>query len=565
MLKNSRIWSILTLALCLIPVSSGKASSLTHQAKTSFNARPQLFLTLVIDQFRSDTLPKFRERLLPAMNAKGEVGGFRYLMEKGAYFPYAQHDVLQAMTGPGHASILTGSLPYMNGIGSNDWYDDIKRDRTYCVEDPNFSTIGAEKEKPHMGTSPRNLIGTTIGDELKNAGFASKVITIALKDRAAILLGGHRADGAFWMDKSGKRWVSSTFYFPDQKLPAWVDSVNKSLTQEEGTAFTWSAGGQGSGLSLKDSMALQDSWNQRIGKEFPHRLKKASAEALSSPWGVTATLDLVKAALRSESLGQDSIPDVLGVSFSTHDYIAHAFGPNSREAEEIFLSEDRAISELLNTIQKTVPGGLSNVTIALTADHGGPQNPDWLASHRVPAGRIDEAALTQRLESSLTKKFGKPKDAASWIGYNADFAWFLDPNAVKKSGETTEIIEEVLRSELQKEPGALAVITATDVRDGKLPAGRHERQIRNTWIPGRAGDVMLIPKPNFMPTGDTVTHLTGHNYDTTVPLILAGKGIHAGTFASPVRVIDLAPTASWILGVTPPALSEGRILEEALR
>jgi len=569
-MKLLRPWPpalIVTLVLLTLgPLGSATDGAMPSGApKKSFNVRPRLFVTLVIDQFRSDTLPKFHDRLLPARDSQGRAGGFRYLIEKGAYFPYSQHDLIQAMTGPGHASVLTGSLPYLNQIVANDWYDDIKQDRMYCVEDSSHQLIGAVKEKPHAGTSPKNLQGSTVGDELKAAGYEpSKVISIALKDRAAILMGGHRADAAIWMDKSGKKWISSTFYFPDKQLPQWVQKENEKLSKTEGDAFTWKAQGPGSGLSLKDPMVLKDAWNQRIGLQFPHALKKSTPEALSSPWGVEATLELALAALNSQKLGQDKITDILAVSFSTHDYIAHAFGPNSREAEEIFVAEDLAIARLIRAIEEKVPGGLNEVTFALTADHGGPQNPDWLASQRMPAGRIDEAKLTEQLEAHLVDAFGKPKGADRWIAYGVDFGWHLNPRALEKSGRPLEELEERLRARLLKEQGTLDVVTSTDVRLGRL-AGRHHRQAKNTWVFGKSPDVLMIPRANFMPTGDTVTHLTGHAYDTTVPLVLTGKGVQAGTFASPARVVDLAPTASWLLGITPPALSEGRVLEEALK
>jgi len=534
--------------------------------KSSFSTRPRLIVSLVIDQFRADTLARFQDRLLPVRKPNGAPGGLRYLMEKGAYFPYTKYEIMQSMTGPGHATILTGSYPYQNGIPANDWYDDIKKDRIYCTEDPAHKTIGAEEEKPHLGTSPRNLNGTTVGDELKNAGFAgSQVISIALKDRAAILMGGHRADGAFWMDKSGKRWVSSTFYFPDGKIPSWVRSVNESLAKMQGSAFTWNAQGPGNGLSLEDPMMLKDAWNQKIGPAFPHNLKKSTPEALASPWGVEATLELALAALKAGKLGSDSAPDLLTLSFSTHDYVAHAFGPNAREVEEITLAEDRAISELITAVEKSVPGGLNEVVFTLTADHGGPNNPDWLAKNRVPAGRIDESAISKRLEGALTQEFGKPKGAEKWIAYTVDFAWYLDPDAARQSGVKKQKLEDAIRRELLKEPGAAHVITATDITEGRLPPGQHESQIRRTWHRGRNPSVLLIPKPYFMPTDDTATHLTGYTYDSTVPLILSGKGIAAGTRASASRVVDLAPTLSWLLGILPPALSEGRVLDEALK
>lgn len=147
---------------------------------TGIPARPKLVVALVIDQFRADYLLRFSDRFLPAKGKGDEVGGFRYLMTQGAYFPMAEYSLLQSMTCPGHATILTGSLPYQNGIPANAWNNSENGSYVYCAEDSKHQTVGAAKFD-HAGTSPRNLIGTTVGDELKNAGFPSRVVTIALK------------------------------------------------------------------------------------------------------------------------------------------------------------------------------------------------------------------------------------------------------------------------------------------------------------------------------------------------------------------------------------------------
>ncbi|MGZ3807769.1 MAG: alkaline phosphatase family protein, partial [Bacteriovorax sp.] len=140
--------------------------------------KPKLIVVLIIDQFRADYLTRFKERFLPVKNASGAVGGFNYLMSQGAYFPYAQYDILQSMTGPGHASVLTGSYPYQSGIPINDWYDSKSGKNIYCVEDEGTTIVGAPENKDLPGMSPKNLMGSTVGDELKNAGYPSKVISI---------------------------------------------------------------------------------------------------------------------------------------------------------------------------------------------------------------------------------------------------------------------------------------------------------------------------------------------------------------------------------------------------
>jgi hypothetical protein len=189
----------------------------------SFLSRPKLTLVLVIDQFRADYLTRFASRFLPSSGKNGEVGGFKYLMSKGAYFPQAKYDVLENMTCPGHATILTGSYPYLSGIVLNEWYDRSLGRMIYCVDDGDSPLVGSDLKGAESGVSPKNLVGTTVGDELKNSGRPSKIISIALKDRAAILLGGHRADLAVWLS-SNYRWVSSRYYVKDKELPRWIET-----------------------------------------------------------------------------------------------------------------------------------------------------------------------------------------------------------------------------------------------------------------------------------------------------------------------------------------------------
>ena len=278
------------------------------------------------------------------------------------------------------------------------------------------------------------------------------------------------------------------------------------------------------------------------------------------------TLDAAVAAIDALELGRDAIPDLLAFSLSSHDYIGHAFGPNSRESEEITVAEDRQLARLFNLLAEKIPGGLDEVTIVLTADHGAPANPDWLRSKGLPAGRFEETKITERLEKAFIRLAGKPRAGGpKWIVQNGDLDWYFNRQAIAKSGKPATAFEELARKELAGEEGTLFVLSATDVRNGRVPAGAMGERVKNTWFTGRHPDVFVIPKPFYMAEGDTVTHLTSWTYDRMVPLILLGKGIRRGTHAEEARVIDIAPTLSWILGITPPVGSEGRRLVSALR
>ncbi len=526
--------------------------------------QPKLVLVVVFDQFRADYLTRFQKRFLPATSSTG-VGGFQYLLANGATFFHAQYELLQNMTCPGHATILTGSYPYQNGVPTNYWYDPVTNEKTYCAEDPASRTVGVEKEAPHLGTSPKNLRGTTVGDELKNAGYPSRVVTLALKDRAAIMLGGHAADLALWIDQQSMRWVSSRYYLPEGKLPSWVDALNQKLAEGKGKTMHWEAQGPGVGLSLADSLGKPTKMmGGGFGSGFPHDFPLDSASALASPFGVDITEAAAEHAITAFHLGGGKGPDLLGVSFSSHDYVGHAFGPNSREMEEMTVHEDQSLAKLLNFVNRAVPGGLKQVTIILTADHGMPPNPDYLRRKSFDAGHVDEGELTKNLETALKDKFGEPA-GGRWLAGSLDFNIKFSTKAFEGSKTTKTAAEDFVRDYLlEKVPGVAFAFTATDYAARKLPPGLFEKQILKTYVPGRSGDVVGILKPFFAAAENPVDHMTGYSYDRTVPLIMAGAHIHPGLYATPANTVDVAPTLSFLLGLIPPSQAEGRILEEIL-
>ncbi|MBI4405956.1 MAG: alkaline phosphatase family protein [Deltaproteobacteria bacterium] len=527
--------------------------------------KPKLILVLVIDQFRADYLTRFGDRFLPAKKGS-EVGGFSYLMSAGAYFPYGQFELLQNMTGPGHATILTGAYPYQSGIALNRWFDVERGQSVYCVEDAGVDTTEVRKLNPHLGASPKNLTGSTFGDELKNAGFASRVVSIAIKDRAAILLGGYRADAVLWMEPKSFQWISSLFYFPGGKLPGWVKELNQSIEKEKGGVSSWNVGSRVSGLSLGDPLALLDQKTvKELGPKFPHSITMGTERSLASPYGLELTRKAAEKAIQSYGLGKGKATDLLAVSFSSHDYVGHLFGPNSQEAEEITIAEDKLLSQFFNYLGKEIPGGLKNVLIVLTSDHGIPPNPDWLKKERVPAGRIDEEKLRTDLNAYLSQKFIGKGDA-NWVARIDEFNFYLNPKAFTQKNMEKAVVEKEIKSYLlQKVEGIAHVITEAEYAAHLFPPGLLGAQVSKTYFRGRSGDVVAIPKPFYMSgSDDTVSHQTGYAYDRTIPILIAGRHIRSGVYGSGANVVDIAPTLSFLVGVLPPSLSEGRVLSEIL-
>ncbi len=372
-LRSGSILRIL-LAVSIVLTISLPSTAVTPQL---LKERPKLILTIVIDQFRGDYLTRFNSRFLPAVKSDGTVGGFNYLMTRGAYFPYGEFEMLQDMTGPGHATILTGSYPYQAGIPLNNWYDKATGEGVYCTEDPGVAVIGRNPEDKHFGTSPKNLIATTVGDEFKNAGLPSKVVSISLKDRAAILMGGHRADVVMWFDTKATQWVSSKYYFPSGRLPNWIDVLNGEILGRTGKVVEWNVTGKPTGLSTDNNLLRDEAIHLgKFGKSFPHRVELGTKRSLGTPVGLDITNAAVEKAIDEYHLGKGKGTDLLAVSYSSHDYLGHAFGPNSLEMEEMTVAEDRSLSRILNYIKRKVPGGLAGVVVVLTGDHGIPPNPD---------------------------------------------------------------------------------------------------------------------------------------------------------------------------------------------
>jgi predicted AlkP superfamily pyrophosphatase or phosphodiesterase len=474
--------------------------------------KPKLVVVIVIDQFRADYISRYQHLF--------GKNGFMALINGGAYFPYGEYDLLEAMTGPGHATILTGAYPYQMGIPTNDWYDRKSGAVVYCVEDVDTKTVGTVTPQP--GSSPKNLVGTTVGDELKNADWPTKSISIALKDRAAILLGGHRADLALWYDKHESKWISSTYYRKDGKLPEWVNQLNGD--QKAAAKCDW-----------------------------------------AEPCGLDSTVAAVKAALNGEKLGQGKSNDILSLSFSAFDVAGHHFGPNSDNMRAMTVAQDKAIAEIRAAVQAQVPGGLKNVLFVLTGDHGVASKPEYLLANGIDAGRLNDGIMLKDLNDQLTKKFGAPSKRA-WINHTIDFNFFIDEENVRAAKIDMRRVENEVKEILIKNPAFAHVFTHGEYEAHLLPPGMFARKIEKTYYVGRSGDVIAIPKPFYINDAkNDANHLTGYTYDRTVPIVFSGFGIKNGLFAGHTEVVDIAPTLSFVMGVLPPALCEGRVLTEALK
>jgi len=524
--------------------------------------RPRLVVVISIDQFRADYLQRFRRFFGP--------GGFNLLLREGADFSEAQYQHSITQTCPGHAVILTGSYANANGIVANNWYNPELRRAEYCAADTSAQLIGSSKE----GRSPRNLLVSTVGDELKRAtGGRSKVIAIAGKDRSAIMMGGHQADAAYWTEDT--LVVTSSYYM--KALPSYVIRFNNQgeITRYRGRRWSHILPASAYTLAGRDNVAAEEDVGG-MGRTFPHTIGAGRSnndfiEAFgTSPFENEVLVDLAMEVIRSEGMGQDADPDLLALGFSANDLVGHSFGPDSHEVLDMTVRTDRLLEKFFAFLIEQV--GRDNLVIALTSDHGVAPLPELLRQRqpRINAARIDPAVIATAAERALLTRFGTPRAPSwvsrpNWIMYQGWPFLYLNLPALEDRAIQVEAAESVAKQAVQGVPGVAQVFTATELAQQRNSRVHSRSEL--SYYPGRSGQLFYVLAPYLLPESQPAgtTHGSPWTYDSHVPLLLFGKGIRAGKYPGSVGVADLAPTLSSILEIPAPSGSAGKVLDEALQ
>ncbi len=552
----------------LRPVALAIVCLLLAAAAVAAPMKPRLVVLISIDQFRADYLERFADLYLPAAGPQG-VGGFRWLMERGAYETDAHHDHYPLFTGPGHSIHLTGAPPYKTGIVGNEWFDREMNAVRYCVQDPKSPLVGADDPDGKRGISPVTLRTSTVGDELKMAtGGQAKVWGLALKDRAAVLMAGHLPDGVLWFDPKTAAWISSRFYFKSGQLPGWVAAWNAAHKVDTYLGKTWK-------LSVPPQ-ALARLWTPHnefanppsgFGKDFPHPVKDYGAFT-TTPYANEYVLETAEELIRREKLGQDAVPDILAINLSSNDYIGHAFGPDSPEVLDASVQTDRQLSGFFQFLSKTVPGGLQNVTVVVTADHGvAPMVEEMAEAGFATAVAYQDKTLSAAVKGALETALG-PGD---WLTAISEFNVYLNLEALRAKGIESARAEQIAAEALRRQPGIYAAFTRSQILDGRMPDTDIGHRVVLGFHPKVSGDVVIVLDPYTVPnySGGSVskgtTHGTTYAYDTSVPLLLAGPGIKPGRYTQRVSTLDIAPTLSVLLGVLQPSGCDGHALSPALK
>jgi predicted AlkP superfamily pyrophosphatase or phosphodiesterase len=533
------------------------APKAAESPNTAQAAAPRLVVVMVIDGLPAEQLQRYRGQF-------GQ-GGLRRLMEQGASFTNAHQAHGITVTAIGHTAVLTGAYPYRHGIIGNNWID-AKGRLVYCTEDERHRYIGEETAE-HDGTSPARLRVDTLGDQLRYAsGNRSKVVAVSGKDRGAILLAGKTGTAYMFMDKTGD-FASSTYYM--QQHPAWVERFKAGKPQDRYYAKSWKP-------LLPDAAYLDDAPDPAPSLKSPNRFPFTFysesgapsadyyARLKTSPAVDELTLDFARAAIEGEGLGSNAsgATDLLGISLSGHDYVNHAYGPESRMSHDHLQQIDRKIAEFFTYLDKRI--GMDKVLVVLTADHGFANTAEFSQGHHIDAARINPKPLRDKLEAALGERFrvaGLVRNA-----YLPEI--YLDYAAIERNGLARAEVENAAARFLLTQPGIAEVFTRTQMEQGVASRSRLAALMQRAWNRELSGDLVVVAAPyTSFGSGDSgATHGTPYNYDTNVPLLMMGaRWIRPGTVAQYAEVVDIAPTLAQILRLRPPAGAEGRVLTEALR
>ncbi len=510
-------------------------------------ALPRLTVVLSVDQLRADYLERFEEHY---------TGGFRRLLEEGAYFHAAAYRHSSTSTGPGHATISTGRHPAAHGIVGNSWREPGVG-RVYCVDDDRHEPVGG----PGTGASPQALLTETLGDLLKRAHPGAKVYSVSTKDRSAILMGGRRADGAFWFEPDCACVVSSTYY--GDRLPGWLERFNASGPGAAHAGRSWDR--LLGDPAVYERLARADDFpgeGDGRGATFPHRLPDDGFGSLlaRTPYSDEVTIGAALAALESGEIGTDDVPDLLFVGLSATDSIGHRYGPFSQEAMDNHLRLDRRLGEFLEEVDRVVGPGRS--AIALTADHGAMPLVEHLrANGDSSARRISTSDFWQRATPAIEECGQGP--ASEVVDATAGGSLHWNVAALGERGVSREKASTCVQGWLSGQPEVADVFTAEGLSgpvDSELAA-----LFRNAYREGRSPHLQVHFAEGAYPGGPNGTgHGSAHIYDRRVPVVLAGVGIVPGRHDSAAGPEDVAPTLGVLLGLEPQLESDTRVLSEAL-
>ncbi len=515
--------------------------------------KPKLIISIFIEGMRYDYLYQYWDHF--------SEGGFKALVNKGMFYKNAEYKYLYTKSSCGYATFVTGTNPSQHGIVNDTWYKQLAGQKIYCTYDANVEPLGSNlNQEKH---SPRQLLVSTFSDELKLSNFKqSKVISISVKDYAAVLPAGHLSNGAYWMDKKTGNWISSTYYF--KTMPSWVSRFNEKKFPDIYLSKSWDTflPFEKYTMCLGDDNSFEEGF-MGVGKTFPYNLVELKAKydsydiLNSTPFGNTYTKDFAVSAIVNEELGKDEYCDYLNISFTANEKISRQFSIRSMEMADAYIRLDRDLEHFLNFVNDYV--GMENTVVILTSDRGSTDSPKLLESINMPGGVFKDKNAETLLESYLNALYRE----GDLIDYFDGSNLYLKRNKILEKKLNLGEVQRNVADFLVDFTGVANALTSEDMESRNFNYGM-ALKAQNSYHKKHSGDISVILEPGYVP-GSDVTYGSGYKNFTHVPLIFYGWKIKNGESDRPVSMEDVAPTLSRLLNIAYPGATTGSVLEEIVK
>ena len=505
---------------------------------------PKLVLAIVVDQLMSDYLERFAPHF--------STNGFRLLMERGAMMTFGRYNYVPTVTGPGHASFLSGAGPSVHGIMGNSWFDKTTRKDVGCVADSSVQGVGTTNSVGK--SSPHRLIGATMADQMR-LHFGSKVISASLKDRGSILPAGKKPTGAYWYDSHTGRFITSTYYM--KSLPYWVEEFNARELPASYEGRIWERYLPEEFYRNSDLGVGEGKLSGETNSLFNHVVAVSTNgfdTFAPTPFGDEYTLEFGLAAIDAENLGKGNHPDLLCLSFSSLDGCGHTFGPYSQEVQDMVVRLDRQLERLFNHLDRTI--GMDKVTVVLTADHGVAPTPEYAKAMGMNGNR-DGAQFMTELMTRLGDAFGAGKYFLTGSATYGNL--YLNYQTLYEKQLSPAVVMAFIRDYSLSTGLFQACYTREQLLEGRV-WGWIGECVLNGFNAERSGDIVLVNKPFSLPgtSKSGTAHGSPYAYDTRVPILFHGQGFKPGRYADEFYVTDIAATLAAALRILEPPGSIGK-------
>ncbi len=500
---------------------------------------PRLVVLVVVDQMRADFITRWRPRW---------SRGLARLVDEGAVWTDVRHDHAGTFTAAGHATLSTGVYPARHGFIANRLWDRATWSARDVVGDPSVRPLGPAGALP---LSPHLRLREGLADWVRARAPRAHVVSVGLKDRAVIALGGMHPEAAVWIDRNTGQVASSTYF--GERLPDWALGYDAATRAEELLSEGWARLAEAEGYPGEDAVAAEA---DGVHTTFPH--ERAGLLAMDgdvraavryTPFGNVIVRELAEAALADSELGQDGIPDLLFVAFSSTDYVGHRYGPDSHEVFDTYLRLDRQVGILLDTLDARV--GRGRYVVVLTSDHGVTPLPESVGGQRIRPKQVEDVA--RRAAKATLRSLGRRwSGRVQWAdGVFVDLPRDLPP------AEAAKVRAHVAES-LREQPWVADAFTLDELTGPTVPDRPYARAFAHSAAPGRAPDVFVLPpRGSLIMDYPGTTHGTPYDSDTRVPLVVFGTEVTPGSRGGAVTTVQIAPTVAELLQVPPPEDLDG--------